>query len=256
MTECVFVEELTSREIGNRISSGYTTVIVPLGAIEQHGPALPLLVDCEHGLQTAVRAAYLLGKTLVGPVVTLGCSSEHSHFPGTVSLSDATLSSIIHDVAESHVRTGFRLIYFWIAHGGSNAVLQDSLPTLRTKWPGHLVIGIRDLDHYTSQTWGKIPLEKGVSLQEAGSHAGEFETSMMLAAKPNLVRMSEAEVGNTEPFHTIAERMMTEGIHTVSLNGVLGDQRTANAERGEFYLNKLAEYLAWDLKDQQRALCS
>jgi creatinine amidohydrolase len=243
----LLIEELSTVEVRDLLESGWDTVIVPLGATEQHGPALPLCVDSVHGFETAVRAACLLGKTLVGPVVTLGHSPEHAGLAGTISLSPATLAGILHDIAESHARSGFRMVYFWLAHGGNNAVLQNALPGLESKWPGCRVTGLRDLSGYVSETWDKAPLQAGIALSASGSHAGEFETSMMLAARPELVRMEAAEQGNGAPFASIQETMMSAGIHVVSANGVLGDQRPADADRGQFYLDTLARYLAADL---------
>lgn len=243
----LFIDEMSTVEIRRLIQAGFDTVIVPLGATEQHGPALPLCVDSVHGAETALRAARLLGQTLVGPVVALGYSPEHARFPGTVSLAPATLAAILHDIAESHARSGFRLVYFWLGHGGDNPVLQESLPHLEAKWPGCHVTGLKDLGGYVSETWNKVPLETGVALSASGSRAGEFETSMMLAARPELVRMEAAELGNTAPFESIEQTMMGAGIEVVSANGVLGDQRPAKAERGQIYLDSLARYLAADL---------
>ncbi len=248
----LLLDELSAMQIRDLLSRGWDTVIVPLGATEQHGPALPLLVDNEHGVQTALRAARILGNTLVGPVVTLGYSPEHAGFPGTVSLAKSTLAGMLHDIAQSHARSGFHLVYFWIAHGGNNAVLQEVLPSLEGKWPGCYVTGLRDLAGYVAATWDRVPIEKGIPLSVSGSHAGEFETSMMLAARPELVRMEAAEAGNSAPFETIASAMMRDGIDSVSRNGVLGDQRPASAERGEFYLDALAVYLAKDLEQARR----
>ena len=90
----LLLDELSTVQIRDLLAGGWETVVVPLGATEQHGPALPLLVDNEHGVQTALRAARILGKTLVGPVVTLGYSPEHSKFPGTISLAKSTLAGI------------------------------------------------------------------------------------------------------------------------------------------------------------------
>jgi creatinine amidohydrolase len=248
MPNSVLIDELSSEQIGALLKDGWETVIVVLGATEQHGPALPLCVDNVHGLECALRAARLLGKTLVGPAVTLGYSHEHNQFPGTVSISRVTLSGILYDIAESHARSGFRLVYFWLAHGGDNPVLQELLPRLEANWPGCYVTGLRDLAKYVSETWNRIPPQLGVPLSVSGSHAGEFETSMMLASRPELVRLDAAEVGNGASFESVEDTMMSAGIQAVSANGVLGDQRPANAERGQLYLNTLAEYLANDLK--------
>lgn len=136
MKSSLLLDHLTSTEVRECIASGVDTVIVPLGATEQHGPALPLLVDSEHGLQTALRAAKLVGNALVGPVVTLGYSIEHIQFPGTISLSRKTVAGIIHDIAESHARSGFAMVYFWIAHGGNNPILFTGLPRLAKRLGG------------------------------------------------------------------------------------------------------------------------
>jgi creatinine amidohydrolase len=250
MTTNIRLEELTTVEISRLIREGWTTVIVPLGATEQHGPALPLLVDNEHGLQTAFRAARKVGRTLVGPVVTLGCSDEHSYFAGTISLSHETMCGVIRDVAGSLARSGFRLIYFWIAHGGNNAALQMVLPEIACKWPGCRVVGLRDVSNYIEKTWDRAPIEKQVPLAVSGSHAGEFETSIMLAARPELVRMEQAQAGNPAPLATVLDQMMREGIHTVSANGVLGDQRAADASRGDYYLHVLGDFLAGELQKE------
>jgi creatinine amidohydrolase len=76
MTHAHLIDELSAVEIRCLIRAGWDAVIVPLGATEQHGPALPLCVDSEHGAQTAARAARIVGKTLVGPVVTLASSGR------------------------------------------------------------------------------------------------------------------------------------------------------------------------------------
>lgn len=246
------IEELTSPEIRALIADGWTTVIVPLGATEQHGPALPLLVDSEHGFRTAVRAASLLGRTLVGPVVTLGVSPEHAAFPGSVSLSPETMKGVLADIAASHARSGFRLVYFWVAHGGNAGALASVLPELRRRWCGCRIEGLTDLDAYIRATWEKVPIDEAVPLSVSGSHAGEFEASMMLAARPELVRRDAAEIGDPRPLAQIVDQMMSQGIEAVSSNGVLGDQRSADARRGQIYLDSLARYLAAEVDRLRR----
>lgn len=254
MKQSLLIDELSSFEVRDLIRSGHDSIIVPLGATEQHGPALPLIVDNEHGLHTALRAAKILRNTLVGPVITLGYSVEHRQFAGTVSLSWQTMAGVIHDVAESHARSGFRMVYFWIAHGGNNPVLQEILPQLRFKWPGCYVTGLGNLEAYIKATWEKVPLEIGMDLSTAGSHAGELETSMMLAARPELVRLNKAEKGFTGSVENLSDRLVKEGIQAISLNGVLGDQRPADARHGDVYIDKLAAYLAMDFERERQAL--
>ena len=248
------LDELTSPEVGSLIAHGHQTVIVPLGATEQHGPALPLCVDNAHGLETAMRAARRLGRTLVGPVMTLGCSPEHIRFPGTISISRETVVAVLKDIAESHARSGFRLVYFWCGHGGNFPMLQEALEQVADRWPPCRVTGIRDIQAYVRETWDAMPQAAGVPPEVSGSHAGEFETSMMLAIRPDWVCLKAAEAGSPEPLEAVFEKMMREGIDAVSPNGVLGDQRGASAARGHRYLDGLAEWLARDVTNHQQEL--
>jgi creatinine amidohydrolase len=109
-------------------------------------------------------------------------------------------------------------------------------------------VGLRDVAAYVAATWDRVPLVERVPLSVAGSHAGEFETSMMLAARPGLVRLDRAEAGDPRPLEAILDLMIREGIQAVSANGVLGDQRAGDAARGLRYLDALADYLAADVR--------
>lgn len=248
------IEELTSPEIEQLLSEGWTNIIVPLGSTEQHGPGLPLGVDSRHGEETALRAAKKLGKTLVAPAVTFGYSPEHISFPGTISIREETLLLLLEDIAENLVRSGFTFVYFWFGHGGDWAVARTILPDLRNRWPDCLVTYTGDIGQYVTETWDKKPLEEGISLDVSGSHAGEFEASMMAAIRPELVRKDQLAAGDPRPLNDIMEQMMKDGIHSVSKNGVLGDQRKADAERGNRYLDCLAGWLVKDIHNQKENL--
>lgn len=247
----LLLEELTALEIAHLIESGWTSIIVPLGAIEQHGPGLPLNVDVLHGRETALRAAARLDRTLVAPAVQFGYSVEHTAFAGTITLRPQTIAALIEDVVASLVRSGFRFVYFWYGHGGDFAVVNALLDEIDGAYPGAVVTGIRDVAAYVAATWDAYPATEGVEAGVAGSHAGEFEASMTLAIAPGLVRRDALAAGNPAPLNDVMERMMSEGIDAVSANGVLGDQRAADAERGNRYLDVLADYLVADLTRQR-----
>jgi creatinine amidohydrolase/Fe(II)-dependent formamide hydrolase-like protein len=244
------LKELSWLEIKNLISEGWTKIIVPLGATEQHGPGLPQGVDTWHGEETALRAASEFGKTLVAPAVPFGYSPEHIAFPGTISLRGETLSYLLEDIAESLARSGFTFIYFWFGHGGDWAIAHKCLPALRHRWSGCVVTYTQDVGKYVSETWDTFPLKEGIKLEISGSHAGEFEASMIAAIRPDLLKKDHLAEGDPRPLSQILEPMMKDGIHTISKNGVLGDQRFANAERGEKYLDGLADWLVEDIKRQ------
>ncbi|MFC2126387.1 creatininase family protein [Bacteroidota bacterium] len=245
------LEELTWPEIQDLLQEGWTNVIVPLGATEQHGPGLPQGVDTWHGEETALRAARKLNLTLVAPAVPFGYSPEHTKFQGTISLRDKTLALLLEDIAENLVRSGFKFIYFWFGHGGDWVVAKEALPVLRNRWPGCIVTYTHDVGKYIAETWDKYPLDEGIDLDVSGSHAGEFEASMLAAIRPDLLRQNELAKGDPRPLKDILDQMMEKGIHTVSENGVLGDQRPADADRGNRYLDCLADWLVKDFNKQK-----
>lgn len=245
------LEELTWPEIKDLLEAGWTSIIVPLGATEQHGPGLPQGVDTWHGEETALRAASGLGKTLVAPAVPFGYSIEHIAFPGTLSLRKETLVLLLEDIAESLARSGFTFIYFWFGHGGDWAIARKCLPAWRDRWPGCTVTYTMDIVRYVNETWDALPLEEGISLEVSGSHAGEFEASMVAAIRPDMIRADKLAAGDPRPLTEVVEPMMKHGIHAISENGVLGDQRAADSERGDRYLDCLADWLVKDFKDQR-----
>ncbi len=245
------LQELTWQEIDELLRAGWTDIIVPLGSTEQHGPGLPQAVDAWHGEETALRAASLLGKTLVAPAVSFGYSPEHTHFPGTISVRKKTLMMLLEDIAGSLARSGFSFVYFWFGHGGDWAVASECLPALHSRWPGCVVTYTLDVEKYVAETWDAYPLKEGIEPEVSGSHAGEFEASMLASMRPDMLRKDKLASGDPRPLDEISEAMMKKGIHTISENGVLGDQRFADAGRGNRYLDCLAEWLADDIKMQK-----
>jgi creatinine amidohydrolase len=241
------LEELTAPEIRSFLESGRARIIVPLGATEQHGPGLPLGVDTWHGSETALRAAARLDRTLVAPAVNLGYSPEHWAFPGTLSLRRETVAAVLEDIAESLARSGFAFVYFWFGHGGNWAVASETLPPLRDRWPGCRVTYTQDIAAYVAATWDLYPATEGIPPEVSGSHAGEFEASIMAAIRPELIRYEKLAAGDPRPLDVVSKQMMEEGIHTVSPNGVLGDQRPADPARGHRYLDVLADWLVEDI---------
>lgn len=245
------LEELTAPEVHDLLEQGWDRIIVPLGATEQHGPGLPLGVDTYHAEATAVLAAERLGQTLVAPTVPLGYSPEHTAFPGTITLRPETLVAWVEDTIDSLSRSGFGYVYVWFGHGGNWAVLRDRLTRYGAEPSGPRVGFPRDLAGYVAETWERDPPTRGVPVSVSGSHAGEFEASMLWALRPDLVRRDRLAEGDPRPLDQIAEQMMERGIDAVSANGVLGDQRAADPERGRRYLDVLADWLVRDFLAQE-----
>ena len=115
----VRLAELCWPEVRARLEAGWTTVILPLGSTEQHGPLLPLSVDSEIAGRLAEAVARRLGRCLVAPVVVLGCSAHRLGFPGSMSVSPDTLARLVAESCESLGRHGFRRVLVISGHAGN-----------------------------------------------------------------------------------------------------------------------------------------
>ncbi len=238
--------ELTWPEVAAAVAAGATTVILPLGATEQHGPHLPLGTDTIRAVALADRVAARLPMALIAPTLPVGCSDEHAGFPGLLSLDAATLAGVIVDCARRMVTWGVRRLVVLSAHGGNATALvlaaerlRDELPAL-TLW---LPTALLELD----ATVLAVAASEAITPTQLGLHAGEGETSEVLALCPALVRREAAEAGYCGEFAAILPTLRTLGLQAVTPNGVLGDPTVADAARGARYLDAYATALAEEL---------
>jgi len=180
-----------------------TVALLPLAAIEQHGPHLPLSVDTDllEGVLAAA-APHLEAQwpVYVLPTQALGYSSEHQRFAGTLTLQPETVLRLWCEIGQSVARAGVRKLLLFNGHGGHNGLLEVAARELRSQY-GLLVYGA---------SWFNLPLldQQGQDLLQRlsaeerrfGIHAGQIETSMMLALRPHTVRMQQAR-----HFHSSSE---------------------------------------------------
>lgn len=234
MTDPLLLEEMTSPEVADAIAGGRTTVVIAVGAIEQHGPHLPLLVDAARGDRLAVEVARRLGDALVAPTIRVGCSDHHMAFSGTLSLRRATLEAICVDYAVSLARHGFRRLCFVPSHGGNFGPLAEMLPDLRAAvGPDCSVHAYTDLVGFMDLWVAAVREVSPGSEARVGGHADIAETSEMMCIRPDLVRSERAEAGHLQPFDdALAERIFREGFAAVTPNGILGDARGATEAIG------------------------
>ena len=211
----------TSPEIGGEAP----VVLVPLGSTEQHGPHLPLDTDTRIAWALCQRVAVgaPVGSVLVAPAVAYGASGEHEGFPGTLSIGQAALESVLVELGRS-AGSDYRLVVFVNGHGGNAEPLVRAMATLRG-------------EERPVRAWSP-------TLAEGDSHAGRVETSILLALNPELVRLDRAEAGATEPLGELMARLRAGGLRAVTANGVLGDPDGASAEEGERLLTAWTEELA------------
>ena len=190
--------DLTTADFAGRQADGTlarTIAVLPVAATEQHGPHLPLCVDTV--LVDGVVAAALPHLAPALPVLFLptqavGLSPEHAAFPGTLTLKAETILRLWTDIGESVAASGVKKLLLLNSHGGQVSVMDMVARDLRARL-GLLVYSV---------SWFNLPLLGGqgqdinglfgAEEHRFGIHAGDIETSMMLALKPDLVDMTRA----------------------------------------------------------------
>lgn len=190
-TKSRFWADLSTRDFA-QLDTARTIAVLPVAATEQHGPHLPVSVDTV--LVDGVVAATLAHLPEALPVLFLptqavGLSPEHQRFPGTLTLSAETVIRLWTEIGESVARVGIKKLVLFNSHGGQVSVMDIVARDLRARL---------DLLVY-SVNWFNLPLgpevDKLFSADEHrfGIHAGEIETSMMLALAPDQVDMAQAK---------------------------------------------------------------
>lgn len=248
----ILMERMTSPAVGAAISAGYTTAVVAAGAVEQHGPHLPLFMDAEHGGELAVRVARRLGNALVAPTIRVGCSEHHMAFAGTISLRTETFQAVCLDYVASLARHGFRHICIIPSHGGNFAPLVEMLPALHDAvGPDARVSAFTDLAAQID-VWKRVVEEEAGLGMRVGGHADIAESSIMLALHPHLVLEDEATGGYMGALTPdLLRRVFSEGIGAITPNGILGDARGMSRTLGEKCMEATAELLV-DVFTKQR----
>lgn len=167
---------------------GRTVVMLPVGALEQHGPHLPLGTDtllAEHIARAAVNRLADRVPVVVAPPLAYGCSHHHLPFGGTASMRTEQLLGALGDVVGSLLVSGFAGVFILNGHGGNHEVIQLVARDLGLAHDAHIAAG--SYFHIARDSL----LATGVAdLGELPGHAGAFETSLMLAVRPDLVRLS------------------------------------------------------------------
>lgn len=238
----LLLEELTWEEVGSAINSGTDTVIITIGATEQHGPQIALSSDSITGDFLAEEIASRIGRALIAPNIRVGVSPHHIYFPGTITVRSEVITQLVMEYAHSLIWHGFRHIVIIPTHGGNFSTVAETGRRLALLYPYINIIAFSDAESYINALTSASN-RLGVPLDVAGSHAGMSETSIALAARPDLVRMNRATTGFMGDAYGAGDKMNREGAPSVSPIGVLGDPSVASAEAGRVYLDSLATML-------------
>src|ERR1700687_167965 len=170
-------------------ATGRWIAVMPLAAVEQHGPHLPLGVDSYIAEAYLARVEKILPPELPVtflPVQRVGISAEHLSFPGTLTLSATTAIAAWTELGESLARAGVRKLVLVTSHGGNVAAMDIVARDLRTR---HGMLAVTVGWHRFGYPDGAFDAQE----KKHGIHGGDIETSLMLAAQPDTVRMDKAE---------------------------------------------------------------
>jgi creatinine amidohydrolase len=198
------------------------TLVVPIGATEQHGPHLPLTTDTEIAVALADGLARARQDVVLAPAIPYGSSGEHADFPGTLSIGQEALEQLLVELCRS-ATAHFTKILLVSAHGGNAEPLARAVELLTRE--GRAV-------RAWQPRWG------------GDAHAGRTESSIMLALAPRRVDLTLAARGAVEPIAALLPRLRRDGVRAVSPNGVLGDPAGASAVEGRALLDDAVADLA------------
>jgi creatinine amidohydrolase len=229
-------QDMTSADF-TALDAERTVAILPIGAIEQHGPHLPVYVDSciNEALLTRVlqQAADDVPITAL-PMQAVGKSNEHLAFAGTLALSAQTLTQVCMELGESVGRASIRKLVLLNSHGGQPQIMDIVARELRVRFRMFVVNVAWQALLSASDLFDADELRHGI-------HGGEVETSLMLHLRPDLVNMELAE-----DFVSLSRSMAEEyrwltpegrigfGWQTQDLHpaGACGNARAASAEKG------------------------
>ncbi|SFK51094.1 creatininase family protein [Methylorubrum salsuginis] len=228
--------DLTTEEVRTR-DMGRAIAVLPVAAVEQHGPHLPLGTDTFIAQGYLDRVAALVPETLdvwLLPVQAVGKSDEHDAFPGTLTLTAATALTAWTEIGTGLHRAGCRKLVIVSSHGGNSPLMDLVAGELRGRF-GMIAV---------TTAWSRLGLPEGMFPEAEirhGIHAGGIETALMLALRPDLVRTDA--IADFEPRMVAMEQdfsllragrpaafaWKTQDLHS---SGALGDARLGTAEKG------------------------
>jgi len=238
-----FLPRLSTKEI-KELDKEKGLVLLPIGAIEQHGPHLPVYTDtliAEGLLSEAFEHLSKENQSWLLPVLPYGKSNEHLGHPGVMSLSAAALQQVVLDIGRSIKASGFRRMVLFNSHGGNSDLLNMMARELRIE-TGLMVFRLNGMDFMSEikHLFSEEELRNGI-------HGGDVETSIVLALEEHWVNMNLAP---NELFNKIPDIGLKGGpyaawvIDDISSSGILGCAKEATSEKGLESLKLLGRKMA------------
>jgi creatinine amidohydrolase len=250
MPDDVFLDELPWTAVRERLRQGLDRIVILLGSTENHGPHAPLGTDTLIAAGVGERLARRLD-ALATPVLPFGHAAHHLPFPGTISLTNRTLATVLVETVSGLALGGFESFVFLSGHGGNRLAIDLAVAELSQALPQKVYVHAR-----------MLPVQTGAAFRESvqarwpeplsepwGAHGGEQETSAVMALRPELVDLTEAPPpvdmdqylkSTRDPAVTRAHPNLAE----VAPHGSWGDPRGADPEQGLLFFDEMATQLA------------
>jgi creatinine amidohydrolase len=222
-------------------------IVIPIGAVEQHGAHLPLDTDDFLVTEVARESVRSITKNIgrivdsqaiLCPTITVGCSEHHLTFPGTISLSHRTFIDVVGQNVRSFARHGFDTFLLLNGHGGNTPALGVAVEELAIELPSVTLA--------TTSYWlliQEVIARERISLSGGMGHAGEFETALSLHLRPELVDTNQmVQSIPTNPVSVCSRDLVQKGPVTMpwrvaaeTPTGVIGNPDVATADAGRLY---------------------
>ncbi len=219
-------------------------VLIPVGAHEQHGPALPVSTDTLSAqVLSGLTATLLRPRVAVAPAIPWGVSWHHLGIPGTISLQDQTLIAIVEDVVRSLHGYGLERFLIVNTHGGNNAALQLAVERCHREYGVPVVASVYAYSLIANAA------QQALGPESIG-HGGGDESSVVLAIRPDLVERSSLgkrdvneAIRRVQTIVRAAGGVLPLEQHRATASGVNGDSTAASADAGQAILGQAAGQL-------------
>ena len=217
----MYLDELTMSQFKEKVDQS-TVVILPIGAVEEHGSHLPLCTDSIQPEYIAEKVAEKTG-ALISPPIRYGFCSSTRNFPGTITISFDTLRSLVYDILSEFIRNGIKNIVVLSGHAGRvhMAALRLAAEKVVNESEGNIMV-LSDYD------FAYDLLEKDETIPSDDGHSGLIETSRVMAIREDLVK-GRGTPGKSRP----PKFMVLKDPEKYFPSGVMGDPTNASKEKGK-----------------------
>lgn len=236
-------DELTAHDFPAAVAAAQRTCIIPIGVLEKHGEHLPTGTDAINALAVAERAA-AVEPVIVFPLYYFGQIHEAKQWPGAVALRSEVLFAVLENVCEEIARNGMNKIVLLNGHGGNESWLDSFMTFLLEKPRPFTAYLVRLRDYYAIEA---LPEWKAQMQSAFDHHAGEIESSLTLAVRPDLVKMADVPApglpqGKLGPLAGMVKTSMFW--YADYPDHYAGDASYATIAKGRFILDHFVRCLA------------